>query len=103
MTTKGIIVISIVLVIIITVSAFVASNLTKQWQQLKLYPLCGIVTRVNTVANKLYITDSFGDTWIWYGTNGYSKGNHVAMIMDSRGTADTIEDDAIIQIRFMCY
>lgn len=61
-----------------------------------LYPSGGIV---EVIDDTVYITDSTGNVWSFYGSEDWQTGDYAAMIMDNNGT-DTIYDDVILQV---CY
>ena len=64
------------------------------------YPLSGIVTKVNQQKDYIIVTDATGNEWEFNGIEDWQEGDIAAMIMDDNGTEE-IYDDKIIDIHYI--
>ena len=61
------------------------------------------VKSLNTQTDIVTCVDAVGYEWKFYGCSDYAEGDLVCALMDTMGTNDTIEDDAIIMTGYSGY
>ena len=64
------------------------------------YPLSGIVTKIDQQKNCVIVTDATGNKWEFNGVEDWQEGDIAAMIMDDNNTEE-IYDDKIIDIHYI--
>lgn len=66
----------------------------------RVYPLSGIVTKIDQQKNCVIVTDATGNKWEFNGVEDWQEGDVAAMIMDDNKTEE-IYDDKIIDIHYI--
>lgn len=64
-----------------------------------IYPLTTIVTRVDKRGDIVYVNDSNGNEWSFFGVEDWQEGDICSMIMANKGTKN-ISDDIIIKQQY---
>lgn len=64
-----------------------------------IYPMSGIVTKVNRQEDRVVVTDSTGNEWEFDGAEDWHTDDIAAMIMKDNGTEE-IYDDEIIDVQY---
>lgn len=66
--------------------------------QANLYPLAGVVVRIDSDSDLVSVRDGAGNLWQFYGVEGWMLGEGVAILMDGRGT-EVVSDDRMLSVR----
>jgi hypothetical protein len=61
------------------------------------------ITALDPTSDLVTCEDSVGYEWQFYGCSDYAEGDIVCCLMDTMGTENTIEDDAIISTNYSGY
>ena len=79
-------------VVLIVVTVFSGAAIARVVQNS--YTREGVVTEINSDNEEVFIVDTTGNEWCFYGV-GYTEGDTVIMTMDKHNTDNIINDDII--------